>query len=216
MSKKKGEQSLQWLIEHCIITFNEKGLDITLNELAVELNISRGRISHYFPTKEHLLVAISQEYENKLAAITSTFVYSLEEDFFADQLKLYSLIMDNQYHFRCVTIYAAGTSSSRSEMINHINTRFSGTKERFKILVERLVALKYLKSNALELNNLEGLRFKFVTLFTSWIIHHEIYDKDKTYAQVKSTYLKAIASCFLDFALPKTKKILEDIDYSNI
>lgn len=73
MSLKKGEISLNWIIENCIEIFNSQGLDITLNQLALELNISRGRINHYFPTKDHLFVAIAQKYEEKLAAIRDNF-----------------------------------------------------------------------------------------------------------------------------------------------
>ena len=98
MNKKKGEISLNWIIENCIEIFNSQGLDITLNQLALELNISRGRINHYFPTKDHLFVAIAQKYEEKLAAIRDNFNYSTEENFLFDQIKLYSVIMDNQYH----------------------------------------------------------------------------------------------------------------------
>lgn len=213
MAKKKGELSLLWLIDNCINVFNEKGLDITLNQLAIELGISRGRISHYFPTKDLLLVAIAQKYEEELTSIRENFRYSTEENFLVDQIKLYALIMDNQYRFRCVTIYAAGTSSSRNEMIQQINNQFKGTKERFLALTERLIEFGYLKKEVLEFNNLDIFRFKFITIFTTWVIHLEIYDKDKSYKEVKPIYLKAIASCFLDFALPKAKNILDTIDY---
>lgn len=216
MAKKKGELSFIWLIENCIKVFNEKGLDITLNQLATALNISRGRISHYFPTKELLLVAISQEYEKKLEEIIANYQFSKDGNFLKEQIKLYSLVMDNQYQFRCAMIYAAGTSSSRSEMIQQINTRFSGSKERFKLLIQKLVDLEFLESRVLEPPFFEIFRFKFITVFTSWIIHFELYDKDKTYPQVKPIYLEAIASCFILYATPKAKKTIQEIDFNQI
>jgi len=216
MTKKKGELSFLWIIENCIKVFNEIGLDITLNQLSKELSISRGRISHFFPTKEHLLVAISNEYEKEFGRIVSSFKFTTDENFLFEQLKLYSLLMDNQFRFRCVTIYAAGVSSSRSEMISQINSRFSGTKERFKALTEKLIEFGYLDSMVLHNSNFDVFRFKFITIFTSWIIHLEIYDKEKGYTEMKSVYLKAIASCFLDFATPKTKKLLDEIKYTTL
>lgn len=216
MVKKKGELSFLWLIDNCIKVFNEKGLDITLNQLANELDISRGRISHYFPTKELLLVAVSQEYEKKLEEIIANYQFSKPENFLEEQIKLYSLVMDNQYQFRCAMIYAAGTSSSRSEMVNQINTRFSGSKERFKLLVKRLLEFGFLQSSVLEPTCFEIFRFKFITVFTTWIIHFEIYDKEKTYQQVKPIYLEAIASCFILYATPKAKKIIQKINFKQI
>lgn len=216
MVKKKGELSFLWLIDNCIKVFNEKGLDITLNQLANELGISRGRISHYFPTKELLLVAVSQEYEKKLEEIIANYQFSKPENFLEEQIKLYSLVMDNQYQFRCAMIYAAGTSSSRSEMVNQINTRFSGSKERFKLLVKRLVEFGFLQSSVLEPTCFEIFRFKFITVFTTWIIHFEIYDKEKTYQQVKPIYLEAIASCFILYATPKAKKVIQKINFKQI
>lgn len=216
MDKKKGSISFNWIIENCIETFNSRGLDITLNQLASELGISRGRISHYFPTKELLLVAISQEYEKNLEAITSSYKFSTKENFLVEQLKLYSLVMDNQYRFRCVMIYAAGTSSSRSEMVKQINNRFSGSKERFRLLTVKLTELGYLDKRVLESPNFDVFRFKFITVFTSWVVHYELYDKDKTYKEVKSIYLEAIGSCFLPYALPKAKEIISKIDFSTL
>lgn len=216
MIKKKGELSQIWLIENCINVFNTIGLDITLKELAVELGISLGRISYYFPTKEKLLVAISMDYETKLTEITTSFPYSNADNFLYDQIKLYSLIMDNQYHYRCVMIYASGTSNSRKEMINQINLRYRGSKERFRLLTDRLVDLKFLDSKILEYPNFEVFKFKFITVFTTWVINLEIYDKEEGYAKMKPIYLEGIASCFLLFATPKAKKIIEEIDYKSL
>lgn len=216
VSKKKGDLSQIWLIENCINVFNTKGLDITLNQLAVELEISLGRITYYFPTKEKLLVAISMDYERKLAEITGNFQYTTEDNFLFDQIKMYSLIMDNQYHYRCVMIYASGASNSRKDMINQINLRYRGSNERFRLLTERLIDLGFLKSKVLEYPSFEVFRFKFITMFTSWVIQLEIYDKEYGYEKMKPIYLQGISDCFLLFATPKAKEIIEKIDFTSL
>jgi AcrR family transcriptional regulator len=216
MPKRKGELSQLWLIENCINVFNTKGLDITLNQLAVELNISLGRISYYYPTKEKLLVAISLDYENKLTEITTNFQYSTDQNFLLDQFRLYSQIMDNQYHYRCVMIYASGASNSRKEMINQINVRYRGSSERFRLLIDHLIELGFLDSKLLDYPGFEVFRFKFITVFTTWVINLEIYDKEQGYEKMKPIYLQGIASCFLPFATPKAKKILQEIDYTTL
>lgn len=216
MSEKKGVLSKIWLIENCINVFNTKGLDITLNQLAEELQISLGRITYYFPTKEKLLVAISLDYEIKLTEITSNFIYSTNDNFLLEQLKLFSLIMDNQYHYRCVMIYASATSNSRKDMINQINSSYKDSKERFLLLTNRLIDLHFLESKVLEYPNFEVFRFKFMTVFTSWVINLEIYDKEEGYEKMKPIYLQGIASCFLPFATPNARNLIEEIDYRSI
>jgi len=216
VTEKKGVLSKNWLIENCIRVFNTKGLDITLNQLAVDLGISLGRITYYFPTKEKLLVAISLDYELKLHEITSKFEYKEGDNFLLEQLKLFSKIMDNQYHYRCVMIYASGTSNSRKEMITQINTSFRGSSERLQLLVNHLIDLGFLDSKINENLNFEVFKFKFITVFTSWIIHLEIYDKKKGYKKMKPIYLKGISSCFLPYALPHAKKLIEEIDFTRI
>ena len=41
--------------------------------------------------------------------------------------------------------------------------------------------------------------FKFVNLFTTWVISLEIYDSDKSYEEMKPIYLRGIFSCFVPF-----------------
>jgi AcrR family transcriptional regulator len=56
----KAQNSKEYIIQECTRVMNIEGVNLTLNQLANRLGISRGRINHYFRTKDALFIAIAQ------------------------------------------------------------------------------------------------------------------------------------------------------------
>ncbi len=62
----------QLIINNAITLFNTKGIkNVTLREIAATINKSYGNVTYHFATKEQLLVAIFEEYNETLVALHS-------------------------------------------------------------------------------------------------------------------------------------------------
>jgi AcrR family transcriptional regulator len=213
--KKRGN-SEKWVVENCISVFNEHGLDITLNEIAKLLNVSRGKINHYFQTKEELLIAIAKEYEKALAVIITEHIFNETEDFLLQTFKLYGKIMDNQYKFRCAIIYSAGTSNSRKELVHQIYNSYKNSKERILAMTQNLVQLGYLDKEILLESKFNIFNYQFVSLFTTWPIQLEMYDKKEGYKKMKPIYLEGISNCFKIYATTKGLNSISNIKFETL
>jgi AcrR family transcriptional regulator len=204
------------LVENCIAVFNNYGLDLTLNEIANHLQVSRGKINHYFQTKEELLVAVAKEYENALAVIIENNAFNETEDIIVQTFRLYGKIMDNQFKYRCAIIYVAGTSSSRKDMVHQINSSYKNSKERIFMIVNNMVQMGFLKEAILEPALFDVFNYQFVNLFTTWPIQLEIYDKEEGYEKMKPVYLQGIANCYRIYATEKGLASLNQIPFQSI
>lgn len=213
---KKRVNSKKWVVENCIKIFNDQGLDITLNEMASHLDISRGKINYYFQTKEDLLIAVAKDYEKTLALISSEHHYHDKEDFMIQLFRLFGKIMDNQFHFRCAIIYSAGTSNSRKNMVRQINESYKNSKERILEMTQNLVQMGYLKAEILEAEIFDVFNYQFVNLFTTWVIQLEIYDKKEGYNKMKPVYLKGIANCFWIYSTPMGRDCIAKIPFIDL
>ena len=59
----KGAITRQTLITDARKVLNENGISLTLRELSSKMGVTIGRITNHFPTKDHLFVALSEDYE---------------------------------------------------------------------------------------------------------------------------------------------------------
>ena len=206
MAEKKGVKSKQWIVEQSVYVFNTYGLDITLNQLANHLNISRGRISHFFATRDSIFVAMGEAYQAKLADIRNEFIAEHPNYTFPDLFVLFGKIMDNQYVYRCTVMYSASSSNSRDEIIKHINETYRRSKLFLRALAEKLVTNKSLKQEILDESNYPVFEFQFINLFTSWVISKEIYYPEQTYPEMKPLFLEGLFRLFEPYLLDKSSK----------
>ncbi|QKJ64149.1 TetR/AcrR family transcriptional regulator [Flavobacterium sp. M31R6] len=214
--KKIRVNSEKWVVDNCIKVFNEEGLDLTLNEIAKHLQVSRGKINYYFQTKEELLIAIAKEYEKALVLIQAEHVFNDKDDFIFQMFQLYSKIMDNQYKFRCAIIYTTGTSNSRKDMVRQINSSYKNSKERILVMTQNLVQMGLLKETVLDPPVFDVFNYQFVNLFTTWVIQLEIYDKTEGYDQMKPIYLQGIANCYWIYATEVGRNSIDKIPFNDL
>ncbi|MBS4058994.1 MAG: TetR/AcrR family transcriptional regulator [Bacteroidetes bacterium] len=206
MAEKKGVKSRQWIVEQSVHVFNTYGLDITLNQLANHLNISRGRISHFFATRDSIFVAMGEAYQAKLADIRSEFVAEHPNFTFPDLFELFGKVMDNQYVYRCTVMYSASSGNSRDGIIQHINETYRRSKLFIRALAEKLVSNQSLKQEILDESNYPVFEFQFINLFTSWVISKEIYYPEQPYLEMKPLFLEGLFRLFEPYLLDKSSK----------
>lgn len=193
---KKGIRSRQMIVEESVEIFNQYGLDITFNQLADYLNVSRGRISHFFTTRDALFVAISEAYQLSLNVIRNEFLAERPNYKFEDIQYFFGRIMDNQYAYRCAIMYAAGAGNSRKDVIQHNNESYRRHRELIRVLASNLVKNGSVTEDIFNPDTYPIFEFQFVSLFTSWVISKEIYYPDQTYEETKPLFLNGILVLF--------------------
>lgn len=96
------------IIQKARTIFNKEGLSLTLDQIAEKLNLTKGRITNYFPTKDKLFVALSQDYDLHFQELLAS--YAGEREITIHWLaKVFSEIMDLQYEYRSAIIFVATT-----------------------------------------------------------------------------------------------------------
>jgi AcrR family transcriptional regulator len=210
----KGELTKQSLLIGARTVFNQHGLLLTLNELAKRLNVSVSKISNHFPTKEHLFVEMSKEYDRELDVLMQKFDWQDKVDF----QKLYELIgqiMTFQENYRSLLIYACSAGLNKNIFSHQVteswNKRLKGLDELFELLV----GAGLLQKDLLEKNKNEILRIHFVNLLTTWLVSYTLYEKGKPVKATKVLYQKTVLHCFADFSTVKGKSQILSILNSN-
>ena len=95
----KGTKDI--ILAKALDMFNEKGIEyVGMRELAAELGLRIGNITYYFPTKDDLVFAISQEYSASNTEIHSTMAVNSLYDFLAKCKKLF----ENGVRYRCLML----------------------------------------------------------------------------------------------------------------
>jgi AcrR family transcriptional regulator len=203
----KGARSKGELLEQARVLLNEEGLGITLADLASKMNMTQGKITYHFPTKDHLFVALAQRYEDIQMSMRSGQVPG------AFGLDVFCLraaeAMDVQYDYRCVIRYIATSVKAQSAVFEHSLSFYTKNKEIISRVMKALIEVKSISPKILDPGKYEIVLFQFTSLFTTWVINLEIYDTDKTYQEMKPVYLKGIFACFNPFTTRKGKAELK-------
>lgn len=201
MAISKGAKSKGELLEQARVLLNEEGLGITLADLASKMNMTQGKITYHFPTKDHLFVALAQRYEDMQMTRRNGV---LPDDFGLHIFYLSAAdAMDIQYNYRCVIRYIATSVKTQRTLFEHSSGFYKKNKEIISRVFKTLVEVKSLKPRILETGIYDVILFQFTSLFTTWVINLEIYDSDKTYTEMKPLYLKGIFACFVPFITRK-------------
>jgi AcrR family transcriptional regulator len=210
----KGEATRRSIVEQARIIFNERGIDITLENIAREMGISKSRISNHFPTKDSLFMAILKEYETELAQL----VVALHEKGYGDSLQSYvdglGDMMDVQFKYRCGIIYLNLLSPSQHELKAHTQETFQRNQLSIRSRFQKLIRANVLDEKILEEPHWSAFVFVYVNLLTQWVVYFDMYDSPAEYAQCKSKYLRGIIHhAYGPFLKTKGKKELEQLRF---
>lgn len=201
MQIAKGLKSRGEILEQTRVILNDEGTGITLAELAQKLNSTLGKITYHFPTKDHLYIALGEQYQHEFRLLTKP---SVSEEFtfqyFHHQA---SKIMDLQYKYRNVIRYMTTSVKAQGALNKHLSDSFRSDRNLISVLFRQLIEAGSMQEKILHPDSFEVVLFQFTTLFTSWIISLEIYDRNQSYEAMKPIYLKGILACFEPYCTPK-------------
>lgn len=205
MNYRKGAATRQNIVSNARIVLNKKGINLTLVELAEFMGVALGTITNHFRTKDHLFVAISQEYQEQYLHLKTNIDWDKEISL-RQVTKYFSAIMDLQYEYRCAIFSAASTSSSQKELYGQIRETYKLNRANSKKMVALFVKGGIFNNSILDKKRYEIFSFLTINVMTTWLISLEMYDKEKGYKKMKFIYLQGVFSCFEPYFTDAAKK----------
>lgn len=214
MTIRKGELSRNKIVEQAREVFNRKGSQITIQELAKELDEGVSYITNHFRTKDHLIVAIAAQYEQKYYEI---FQMTGEDLGSMDKIaRFVSSIMDLQYDYRCAILSVVASSNSQKVLFKQIQESYHKNVANFAAFAGMLVHFKLVKDQLLQKEELNVFQFQYVNLHTTWVVSLELYDHPAGYKKMKPLYLQGILNCLLPYFTAKGMKQYKALDFKKI
>lgn len=208
----KGVESRNQILAESRNLLNEKGLNQTMEILAKEMGLSRGRITNYFPTKDALLLNIMLDYEHRLNVVLQSFDWGKGPSL-VKILEVISIIMDVQYEYRCAIAYIATVSRYQPELQQHIERSFSNRIEEIKLLLVTMVDQEMLQPAVLQAPDFDMFCFQYTNLLTTWVISQQLYFGNRPYTEMKPFYLKGVMALYIPYLTPKGKSAFTKLDY---
>ena len=206
-SYAKGKASREMLLVESKNAFNELGLNLTLGNLASSINITLGRLTYHFPTKDHLFIAIATDYQSKVDELLN----NLNGEFNLNSLyDLTGNIMDLQYEYRSAIRYVLSVVRNQSALFSHVLNSYKADYEKVTQLLHVLINNEEITADILEPTNLNVFMFTYLNLLTTWLASFEIYDSHKAYPEMKQLYIRGIFSTFGPYLTAKGKECLDN------
>lgn len=187
----KGELTQNFVLNEARRVLNEHGIDLTLKELAEKMEVTIGKITNHFPTKDHLFAGLSKKYQEEYLSLRSSYPWNNEYSL----PKLYDYmgtIMDLQYEHRCLLLYVNSTGVNQKVMLKQITASWRENLTGFEEMLSLLVKMELLTGEILKKEFFLIVRFQFINLFTTWLVSFTIYDNNLSYKKMKAIYQKGI------------------------
>jgi AcrR family transcriptional regulator len=212
---KKGQKAKLEIVTQSRDVFNRRGIHITLGELASELGLGVSFITNHFRTKDHLIVAIAEEFNTRNQEIEKLFS-GIPEFSLQRYARHFSAMMDNQYLHRCAIIAIFSYINAEKELFREIREYYPRSKDSVRLFVKGLVAEGYLEPSILQRKGYDNFSFQFVNLFMSWVVNHALFNVDKTYDEMKPVYLAGIMSSLRPYFTEKGRLEYEGLNFRKI
>ncbi len=212
---KKGQKAKIEIVTQSRDVFNRRGIHITLGELASELGLGVSFITNHFRTKDHLIVAIADEFNDRNREIEQ--VFSADPGVSLLRYgRMFSAMMDNQYLHRCAIIAIFSFINAEKELFREIREHYPRSKESVKVFVRSLVDAGYMDPSILKPKGYDVFAFQFVNLFMSWVTNHALFNVDMTYEEMKPVYMAGIMSSLRPFFTDKGKEEFDSLNFEKI
>ena len=202
---KKGIESRGSILVSARQVLNDQGLNITVDTLSKALGLTRGRITHFFPTREDLMVAIMRDYEHALGETIQNFDWGRELTF-EKMFGALELILEVQYEYRCALSYVCITNRHQHEMHQHIEASFMNRIDNIMLRLRAMVHQGLLIPAILEKPSFDIYCFQFTNLLTTWVVSQELYFSKRGVEKMKPLYIRSAMDLYLPYLSLKGKK----------
>jgi AcrR family transcriptional regulator len=191
------------ILDKALEMFNEQGIEyVGMRELATSLNMRIGNITYYFPTKDHLVFRLSEQYSSANSRIHTEMPVSG----LFDLLHKTEMIFRNQVRYRCYLLSMVHLMEQNKLIADYYkgiqSMRMNLQQQNIRTLCNNKY-LKLAKEDEWFLVSINSLIGRF------WMSEAALSGKRQSLDREIAHYLKLIASLFKPYA---TKKGLQDIE----
>lgn len=197
------------ILKYTLKLLNEEGLsNLKVERITDELDISKGNLNYYFPKKDDIIIALFQDYNQKLLDFAEGIKV---EDFSINSYRL--AVVDL---FGIIRKYRGLAFSSAAN--NYPKDLLSMMKERFEIrnrLVESFWAALYERNLITHVPEKQELRLiidRLYILSNYWILMYENhYKREMSYRQAIQYFTKVYLQELRAFVTEEGRKELEAV-----
>lgn len=207
----KGEKTKKTIVKRVNTLFNKREMLLNWDEMAAELNLSRSRITNYFPRKELLILAIYYEFESTLKKFLENHHQNSEATSLEHLKAYYSDVMDLLFEYRFSISYVLVNPMNDEDLRSHISSTYSVNKIRLQERVTKLCQTGILDERLLLKENFDPFTFQHTNLLTTWVISYRLYDRNQDFLVIKPIYLKGILNCYLPYLTKEGQSQFEDL-----
>jgi AcrR family transcriptional regulator len=210
----KGKLTRKTILDAAREIFNEKGINLTIDNLASEMEVTKGKITNHFATKDKLFLAILADYEEQLGNTLASLSEQYESKTMGSVVSIISNIMDLQFEYRCSIIYLNVLSPGQSELREHTRKNFVKNIEGIRNRISFMVNNKLVKGEILEKESFEAFIFIYVNQLTQWVVYFDMYDQERGFKKMKPVYLRGIMHhVYGPYLTVKGRKELESLNF---
>jgi AcrR family transcriptional regulator len=211
---KKGVEMRASILDQTREIMNREGLLLTLDQLARKMDITKGRITNYFPTKDQLFVSLSEEYDVEFQRIIRDFDWNNDYSLF-QIAKLFTQVMDNQYKYRSVIYYTVVAPVSELEFSTQLQKSYTENGKQVLGMINLMIAQGILTAEILEPLNYDVFLFQNLSVFTNWVMTIRTFQREYNYEQEKRLFLLSILMCYYPYFTALGKSQFEEIKKGN-
>jgi AcrR family transcriptional regulator len=202
---QKGEMSRAGILDEARKLLNEKGIGIGVELIARDLGLSRGRITHFFPTKDSLMVSIMRDYEHRLGELLRQFDWNQGSEF-GQLFSVLDIILDLQYEYRSAFFFLTSLGKNQPEIHDHIEASFFNRVDGIYMRIKMMVGAKLLETRILGKEQLDIFLFQYINILTTWVICQEMYYRRSGFKKMKPVYIMGAMELFLPYLTIKGRK----------
>ncbi len=212
----KGQITRNTILENARAIFNEKGLDITLDTIAQEMGLTKGRITNHFPTKESLFQAIMVAYEWQLGEYLRHFNWTEREVNLHSTAVYTSGVMDIQYENRCAIGYLAMVTREKKEVFDYIQDSYKHRVASIRNRLAGMVKAGLLIPAVLQQRSFAVFQFQYTNLLTHWVVSVQHYGGEMGYPTLKPVYLQGVLQCYYPYLTSAGLDQYEKLSFSKL